>query len=69
MSDSEKKSNRNYRWPLLFSVVLCFGIYIGTRLQVPSGAGSSFFTLSPSGFDKISDIITYIEQEYVDTVD
>ncbi|MFM7177290.1 MAG: S41 family peptidase [Bacteroidota bacterium] len=69
MSGSEKKSNRNYRWPLLFSVVLCFGIYIGTRLQVPSGAGSSFFTLSPSGFDKISDIITYIEQEYVDTVD
>lgn len=69
MTDSEKKSNRNYRWPLLLSVVLCFGIYVGTRLQAPSGAGSSFFTLSPTGFDKISDIITYIEQEYVDTVD
>ncbi len=69
MTDSEKKSNRNYRWPLLLSVVLCFGIYVGTRLQGPSGAGSSFFTLSPTGFDKISDIITYIEQEYVDTVD
>lgn len=69
MADSENKSNRNYRWPLLLSVVLCFGIYIGTRLQTPSGAGSSFFTLSPTGFDKISDIITYIEQEYVDTVE
>ena len=69
MTDSEKKSNRNHRWPLLLSVVLCFGIYVGTRLQGPSGAGSSFFTLSPTGFDKISDIITYIEQEYVDTVD
>lgn len=69
MTDSEKKSNRNYRWPLLLSVVLCFGIYVGTRLQAPSGASSSFFTLSPTGFDKISDIITYIEQEYVDTVD
>lgn len=54
---------------MLLSVVLCFGIYIGTRLQAPSGAGSSLFTLSPTGFDKISDIITYIEQEYVDTVD
>lgn len=69
MSDSNDSTRRSYRWPVLLSVTLCMGIYIGTRLQSPAGGGSSIFTLSPAGFNKISDIITYIEQEYVDTVD
>lgn len=55
--------------PLVFAVILCFGIYIGTRLQTSGIEGSSIFSFEPSGFDKINDIITYIEQEYVDTVD
>lgn len=68
MTDSNDSTRKSYRWPVFLSVALCLGIYIGTRLQSPTGSGTSIFTLSPSGFNKVSDIITYIEQEYVDTV-
>lgn len=69
MSDPTGKKPRSLFLPLVFALVLSCGIYIGTRLQSSGGGGSSLFSFEPSGFDKINDIITYIEQEYVDTVD
>ena len=67
MSENKSSSRFNYL-PVVFSIILCGGIYIGTRLQNTSGEESSIFSLSPAHFNKVNDIITYIEQEYVDTI-
>ncbi len=45
--------------PLVLGIVLAIGIYLGSRL-VPSPRSS--------GYNKISDVLDYVQQEYVDTV-
>jgi carboxyl-terminal processing protease len=63
-----KKNARIYLFlPLLLGLALAIGLIGGRYLDhiVPQGMLSS----SPSGFNKIQDILNYIEKEYVDSVD
>jgi len=54
--------------PLVFAGLLALGIYIGMRMNEPYHHASSIFTFRTGQFNKLNDIINYINQEYVDTV-
>ena len=54
--------------PLLFAFVLIAGILAGIRLAPKSAAGNKVYSINLSGYDKISDILTLINRDYVDTV-
>lgn len=52
--------------PILLSLVLIAGIFIGSKLNFENSGNKSFF--SPVKFNKLNSLINYIEQEYVDDV-
>ncbi len=57
--------------PILMAVATIFGIFIGKNLPSSSGGtkkNNLFYTNSGSQNDKLNQIISLIEQEYVDTV-
>lgn len=68
MTDSPSPKRKNYL-PLAFAIVLCAGLYLGTRISMPFSNEPSIFSISTGEFNKLSDILSYIQQEYVDTVD
>ena len=54
--------------PLLFAVLIALGIYIGMRMNEPYRHANSLFSFRTGQFNKINDVINYINMEYVDTV-
>ncbi|REJ82908.1 MAG: S41 family peptidase [Bacteroidetes bacterium] len=52
----------------MFSAVLVLGIFVGIRLNEPYKSSRSFFSFKTGQFNKINDVINYINNEYVDTV-
>ncbi|MBL0339744.1 MAG: S41 family peptidase [Bacteroidetes bacterium] len=67
--ENEKTFKKWYYMPFLFAIVLAGGIYLGNLLHVPFIQERSFFSANTNQFNKFSDVLTYIQQEYVDTVD
>ena len=68
MEESPNKPKRHYL-PVAFAIVLCAGLYLGTRISSPLSRERSIFSISAGEFNKLSDVLSYIQQEYVDTVD
>ncbi len=65
-----QNSNRNkliIYYPLMLAFMLVFGIYLGTFFS-DDGSRSFLPTRNSSNADKITQIISYIDREYVDTV-
>jgi carboxyl-terminal processing protease len=61
--------NRSHIWsPLLFAVVLSIGLIVGMKLTEPASTRNKLFSFRTNQFNKINDVINYINQEYVDTV-
>lgn len=54
--------------PFLLAAILALGIYVGMRLNEPYKSSRSFFSFRTGQFNKINDVINYITNEYVDTV-
>jgi carboxyl-terminal processing protease len=54
--------------PFIFATLLAAGIYIGMKLNEPFNNKQSFFSFRTGQFNKINDVVNYISQEYVDTV-
>ncbi len=54
--------------PFIFALLLASGIYIGMKLNEPFNNQKSFFSFRTGQFNKINDVVNYISQEYVDTV-
>lgn len=54
--------------PIIFAALLAIGIYVGMRLSEPFHNSNSFFSFRTGQFNKLNDVINYINQEYVDTV-
>lgn len=54
--------------PFVFALLLAGGIYIGMKLNEPFNNQKSFFSFRTGQFNKINDVVNYISQEYVDTV-
>jgi carboxyl-terminal processing protease len=55
--------------PIFFAIVLIAGILIGNRLTPVSTGNPDLFHLNTKKYDKLSDMVNFIVQEYVDTVD
>ena len=54
--------------PLIFEELFAAGIYVGMRLNEPFKNNRSFFSFRTGQFNKLNDVINYINNEYVDTV-
>lgn len=54
--------------PFIFALLLASGIYIGMQMNEPYRQSHSFFNFRTGQFNKINEVINYINQEYVDTV-
>src|SRR5437762_4565055 len=48
--------------------MLVVGMYVGMRLNEPFKYHTNLFSFKSSQFNKINDVVNYISQEYVDTV-
>lgn len=57
---NDNKSRRSLWLPFFFGVVLATGMYLGTALTPRSKTNASY--------NKIGDVLDYIQQEYVDTI-
>jgi carboxyl-terminal processing protease len=54
--------------PIFFSLTLLLGIFLGTLL-IPSFSGKGgLFSFSSKPYDKLNDVLNYIENDYVDTI-
>ncbi|MCU0734620.1 MAG: PDZ domain-containing protein, partial [Methylotetracoccus sp.] len=55
--------------PIILSLILILGIWLGSRLSVRNDNTSNKVTfIRPSSQDKLNELINYIEQDYVDSV-
>lgn len=65
-SENTKKHNRFL--PLIFALLLATGIFIGSRMGNSFITSRTFFMPRTNQFNKLSDVINYIQNEYVDTI-
>lgn len=55
--------------PLIFALVLALGVFLGSYLTSSQlSSRNIFFKTTNNQFNKINDVVSYIEQEYVDTI-
>ena len=54
--------------PLLFALILVTGIYLGYKLT-PVSVHPQLMNLGITKYNKLNDVVGYIEREYVDSVD
>lgn len=54
--------------PLFYALVLGTGIFLGSRISTPFFQPNSFLSPASNSFNKLTDVINFIQQEYVDTV-
>ena len=54
-----ENTKRSILLPFVLGIVLAGGIFIGSKLVIPA---------QKSSHNKISDVLDYIQQEYVDTI-
>ena len=63
---TKKNSSLAIRLPLYISVAVCIGVFIGANMAGTSAPKSSNFMQS---LTKFRQVLTYIENDYVDEVD
>ncbi|HKR05151.1 MAG TPA: S41 family peptidase [Bacteroidia bacterium] len=66
--ESENKRSLYKYLPLILAVVLAAGIFIGSRMNVSFVPSRTFFSSKANQSNKLSDVLNYIQNEYVDTV-
>lgn len=64
-----KNTKRQIAMPLLLAVALAIGFYLGARVATPLTPTNQLGIKSTHKFNKLTDILSYIEHEYVDSVD
>ncbi len=55
--------------PLIIFGMLAIGVFLGARLNTSFIQSKTFFTTRSTQFNKLSEIISYVSNEYVDTID
>lgn len=56
-----------FLYPLAFSLVLVFGVYLGSRIA-PASSGKPSHSQSRSAYTKIDSILQFIDNRYVDSI-
>ena len=65
-----ERSKRYVYLPIAFAVILAAGILLGNRLtRLTGNKADNILFVKPENHDKLSEIINYIQQDYVDSVD
>jgi len=54
--------------PIAFSIVLILGMWIGSNLISTNSAPTQLLNIGSNSYNKVGDILDYIVQDYVDTV-
>jgi len=54
--------------PLVFTLFLALGIFVGNKMRIGDGVGN-VFSVNYSEKEKLNDVINYISSDYVDKVD
>jgi carboxyl-terminal processing protease len=54
--------------PIYFSLTLIVGIFLGTVLMPAFSGKSGLFSFGSKHYDKLNDVLNYIENDYVDTI-
>jgi carboxyl-terminal processing protease len=54
--------------PIYFSLTLIVGIFLGTYLIPSFSSKSGLFSFGSKHYDKLNDVLNYIENDYVDTI-
>jgi carboxyl-terminal processing protease len=71
--EASPRSNKrlNIYLPILFAAILVAGFYLGLHLRTPvdGQAEKKFFSIGFDRSDKINNVINYIYDSYVDTID
>jgi len=63
------KSRKIYIYfPILFALVLIIGILLGMKFVPVNSVDNNFFSINLKKYNKINDVIYYIENSYVDSV-
>lgn len=55
--------------PLIIFGMMAIGVFLGARLNTSFIQSKTFFTSRNTQFNKLSEVISYISNEYVDTID
>ena len=63
-----KNKRLYYYLPIIFALLLIIGVFIGSKLLPIYTSNRGLFSTNLSKYDKINDIINYIEKDYVDTI-
>ena len=63
-----QSSNYKIFQPILFALVLILGVFLGFRLNQSSNAAFLFTGKTGNSNNKVNQVLNYIEQEYVDTI-
>jgi carboxyl-terminal processing protease len=66
--DKDKPKKKSIYQPIVFALLLILGVYIGTRIAKVSNFEQSVFSLNSHTYNKLTEIINYIGQDYVDSV-
>jgi carboxyl-terminal processing protease len=68
----ENKGRYTIYLPIAFALVLILGMFLGSKLILVSSSNGSlsnrFFSFGSNKYDKLNDVINYIESSYVDSV-
>lgn len=62
------KKARYIYYPVVIALLLIAGIYIGIRLKTFDNYNQQLFSIKAPKFNKVNEVMNYIQQEYVDTV-
>jgi len=66
---SKKNTKIQIYMPIAFAIVLIVGMWLGSMLVSNNQLSGSFMPMGNSSYNKLSDVLDYIVQDYVDTVD
>ena len=66
---SNKSNKIQIYLPIAFSVVLITGMWFGSLLVGNKQVGNSFLPIGNNSYNKLGDVLDYIVQDYVDTVE
>ncbi|MBI9037716.1 MAG: S41 family peptidase [Bacteroidales bacterium] len=54
--------------PIYFAIILIIGIYTGTKIVSVTSSQKNLFSLSADNYNKLNDVVNYIESDYVDSI-
>jgi len=65
---SINNSKRSIYLPIALAVAVVLGFFLGVKLAPISSSGDNVLFINPNKYNKVNDVINYVEQDYVDSL-